>query len=342
MLEDLIHQEIRKNGPLSQSRFMELALHHPTYGYYRSSEAVGQDFTTSPEISQVFGELIGAWAIDYYEKLGEPHAVTLVELGPGKGTLMADLMRTAALSPAFSQAIDLYMVETNPLLKAMQQSNAPPSTHVEKFEHIPEKGNPLIVIANEFFDVLPTNCYVRENNILYERCIDYQQDKLEFKRIERLKNQGPDQIWEESPETIRIMKAICTRLLKQQGVFLCIDYGYEQGHGESLQALFRREPSCPLSHVGQSDLTCHVNFGRLKEIALFHGLGVLGPLPQGTFLRNLGIDVRTKMLQHKNPSQKESLEMSAMRLTHPQHMGTLFKAMAVFSPLSLAPIGFEE
>lgn len=343
MLEALIHQEIQKNGPLSQSRFMELALHHTTHGYYTSQEAVGKDFTTSPEISQVFGELIGAWAIDYYERLEEPNAITLVELGPGKGTLMADFLRTAALSPAFLQAINLYMVETNPLLRTLQQKNIScPATHAEKFDDIPDTTHPIIIIANEFFDVLPANCYVRKDNVLYEKCIDSQNNKLEFTLSRRLDNQGPDQTWEESPETVRIMKAICMRLLKQQGIFLCIDYGYEQGEGESLQALFNKNPSCPLSHIGQSDLTCHVNFGRLKEIALFHGLGVLGPFPQGTFLQNLGIDVRIKMLQHKNPSLKESLEMAATRLTHPQQMGSLFKVMAIFSPPSLLPIGFEE
>ena len=343
MLEALVTQEIQEKGPLSQSRFMELALHHPTHGYYRSQEAVGQDFTTSPEISQVFGELIGAWAIDYYEKIGQPKALSLVELGPGKGTLMADFLRTAKVCPSFSEAINIYMVEINPILQAIQQRIIPyPLTYVEKFTSIPGSFQPLIIIANEFLDVLPTNCYVRKENTLYEKCIDIQDGKLGFTLVKRVENKGPDQVWEESPQTIGLIKEICSQLLKQGGVFLCIDYGYEQGEGESLQALFKKEPTHPLSHVGKSDLTCHVNFGRLKEIARLHGLGVLGPLSQGTFLKNMGLDVRIGMLKHKNPSEKVSLEKGAARLSHPHQMGNLFKVMAIFSPLHLRPIGFEE
>jgi len=343
MLEAIVRQEIQEKGPLSQSRFMELALHHPIHGYYVSRETIGYDFTTAPEISQVFGELIGLWAIDYYEKLGQPKTLSLVEFGPGKGTLMADFLRTAKVSPSFSQALDIYMIETNPLLKTIQQKSIPHAlNYVEHFDHIPDSPHPLIIIANEFFDVLSTNCYVRKANTLYEKCVDIQNDKLEFVLLKRAENKGPDQVWEESPQAVRLMKEISTRLLKQKGIFLCIDYGYEQGGGDSLQALFEKEPSHPFSHIGKTDLTCHINFGRLKEIAFFHGLGVLGPFPQGKFLENIGINVRIGMLQHQNPSDKASLAIGATRLTHPQQMGALFKVMAVFSPPSLMPIGFKE
>src|SRR5947207_886548 len=146
MLETLIRQEIQEKGPLSQSRFMELALYHPIYGYYKSHEAVGQDFTTAPEISQVFGELIGAWVIDYYEKMGHPKSLSLVELGPGKGTLMADFLRTTHISSALSQALQIYMVEINPLLKVIQQRTIPhPLNYVEKFGDIPDSSHPLII-----------------------------------------------------------------------------------------------------------------------------------------------------------------------------------------------------
>jgi NADH dehydrogenase [ubiquinone] 1 alpha subcomplex assembly factor 7 len=342
MLESLIHQEIQEKGPLSQCRFMELAHSHPRYGYYKLQEAVGNDFTTSPEISQVFGELIGAWAIDYYEKLSSPDTISLVELGPGKGTLLRDFLRMAKVSPSFTRALDIHMVEINPLLKSFQQQSIPHAlNHVEKFEQIPDFPHPLIIIANEFLDVLPTNCYERRENILYERCIDHQDDKLIFTFIERSLNTGPNEIWEESPEAVRLMQEIARRLLKQRGVFLCIDYGYERGKGESLQALFKKEPTHPLLHVGQADLTCHVDFGCLKRVAQSYGLGVLGPLPQGQFLKNIGLDVRISMLKHKNPLEKEKLEIGAIRLTHPQQMGSLFKVMAVFSPPHLHPIGFE-
>jgi SAM-dependent MidA family methyltransferase len=343
MLETLLQKEIQEQGPLSQSRFMEVALHHPHFGYYKSHEAVGQDFTTSPEISQVFGELIGAWAIDYYEKLDQPEGLSLVELGPGKGTLMADFLRMAKVSPSFSRALTLHMVEINPLLKLIQQrAISHPLHYAEEFGHIPPSSDPLILVANEFFDVLPTNCYVRKDDVLYERCVDYQEGKFRFTLLKRTENKGPDQLWEESPQANSLMKDICLRLLKQSGVFLCIDYGYEQGQGETLQALFGKKFSDPLSHIGHSDLTCHVNFGRLKDIARLHGLGVLGPLPQGQFLKNIGLDIRVEMLKHKNPSEKEELEKGVARLSHPEHMGELFKVMAVFSPPTLLPIGFEE
>lgn len=343
MLETIIRQEIQEKGPISQSRFMELALFHPIHGYYKSQTAVGQDFTTSPEISQVFGELIGAWALDYYEKLGQPKTLTLVELGPGKGTLMADFLRMANISPSFSQALNVYMVEINPLLKGIQQSTIPHSlNYVEDFDHIPDSDDPLIIIANEFFDVLPANCYTRKENILYEKCIDFQEDQLCFTLLKRVENKGPDQTWEESPMALRLMKKISTRLLKQKGAFLCFDYGYTQEVGESLQALFQKEPSHPFTHIGKADLTCHIPFGRFKEIALLHGLGVQGPLPQGKFLENMGFTLRNEMLKRQNPSEKENLEIAATRLMHPQQMGMHFKVLAVFSPSNLLPIGFEE
>jgi NADH dehydrogenase [ubiquinone] 1 alpha subcomplex assembly factor 7 len=343
MLERLLRQEIQEKGPVSQYRFMELALQHPTYGYYRSQKAVGRDFITSPEISQMFGELIGIWALDYYVKLQHPKTVSLVELGPGKGTLMADFLRISKLSPSFSKALEIYLVEINSLLKAMQLKAIPtPVKWVDHFANIPLVSDPLIIIANEFFDVFPTHCYVRKNNVLYEKCVDYKEGKLAFEIVSRETIQEPDCVWEESPQAEALMQAICARLLKQHGVFLFFDYGYEEGGGDSLQALFEGNQSDPLSHIGKSDLTCHVNFRRLKDIALSQGLGVRGPIPQGHFLKNIGLEVRSEMLKQANPSQKASVQAAVTRLTHPQQMGTLFKVMAVFSPLTLIPLGFES
>jgi SAM-dependent MidA family methyltransferase len=138
------------------------------------------------------------------------------------------------------------------------------------------------------------------------------------------------------------MHEICAILSQQSGVFLCIDYGYEKGGGDTLQALFQGEPSDPLSNVGKSDLTCHINFGALKEIALTHGLGVLGPIPQGQFLKRLAIDIRIERLKQENPSNRANLEAALTRLIHPQHMGTLFKVMAIFSSSTPNPAGFES
>jgi NADH dehydrogenase [ubiquinone] 1 alpha subcomplex assembly factor 7 len=342
MLESLLHQEVQEKGPLSQSRFMELALQHPLYGYYRSQEAISRDFTTSPEISQLFGDLIGAWVIDCYEKLNQPQALSLIELGPGKGTLMADILRIGKLSAPFLKALKVHLVEINPLLKEAQRKVIQhPATWIEKLEEVPNSNAPLMIIGNEFFDALPTHCYARKDNVLYERCVDCEDGKLVFILMPLQKDPGPDQIWESSAAVDVVMDAICSRLLRQSGVFLCIDYGYEKGRGDSLQALYKGQPSHPLSHVGTSDLTCHVNFGHLKEIALSKGLDVLGPLPQGQFLKNLGLDLRLERLKNQNPFHKASLEAGALRLTHPQQMGELFKVMAVFPPSFIKPIGFE-
>ncbi len=342
MLDRLLRKEIQEKGPLTQSRFMELALQHPLYGYYRSQEAIAHDFITAPEISQVFGELIGAWVIDYYTKLKEPSRIDLVELGPGRGTLMADLLRIGERAPLFSQAIHLTLVEINPLLRAAQRKVLPPhATWVEHFEEVSLSSAPLVIIANEFLDALPTDYYVRKENVLYKRSIDFKENQFVFTLLPLSENYGRDESWEESPQADVLIKNICLRLLRQSGVFLCIDYGYEKGQGDSLQALYKGKPSPSLSHLGQSDLTCHVNFNRIKEISLSQGLKVLGPLPQGRFLKNLGLETRIGMLKHKNPFDKAALEAAAQRLSHPQQMGTLFKAMAVFSPSLPIPAGFE-
>ena len=338
MLNSRLRQEIQENGPLSQSRFMELSLQT----YYATHDPL-KDFTTAPEVSQMFGELIGLWALDLYEKLGSSPHIMLVELGPGKGTLMADIVRVAKVSSAFSNALEVHLVEISPLLKEIQKKfiHHPHVMWHENFEDIQASPNPIIVIANEFFDALPTNCYERKDNKVYERCIGMKEEKFSFVFNPLREEQGPNLLWEESPLACDLMQTINRRLLKQSGAFLCIDYGYEKGTGDTLQALFDGKPSHPLSHVGDSDMTCHVNFGQFKQVSTARGLGMMGPLPQGHFLKNLGLDKRLEMLKRHNPSQRATLEAAYTRLTHPQQMGTLFKAMTVFSPLSLTPLGFE-
>jgi NADH dehydrogenase [ubiquinone] 1 alpha subcomplex assembly factor 7 len=344
MLDSLLKQEITEKGPLSQSRFMEIALQHPSYGYYRSQEALGRDFTTAPEISQMFGELLGAWSFDYYEKLGHPERISLVELGPGRGTLMVDFLRVAKQFSPFFQNLDIHLIEINTVLRKIQEKlvlHSRVNWH-EKFEDIPVTPFPLIILANEFFDALPTNCYIRKENQVYERRIGLEDGDFRFILQPLRQEQGPDQTWEESPQSIELMNQICERLLQQEGVFLFFDYGYETGSGDSLSALFEGEPVSPLSHLGHADLSCHVNFSQLKKQALSRGLHVLGPHPQGSFLKNIGLDFRKEILKHKNPSKRASLEASYARLIHPQQMGRLFKTMAVFSRFSLPPTGFHH
>ncbi len=344
MLEEILKQHIEVHGPITQSEFMEFALQHPKYGYYQKHESVSKDFTTAPEVSQVFGELIGAWAIDIYQKLGQPHQVSLVELGPGKGTLMKDFLRVAQIhSPPFYQAINLSLIEKHPELRKIQKSIGHSNMiFAENFEDIPANQSPFIILANEFFDAIPTNYYIRKDNKLYERRLACKQNQLHFNMEYVKEDQGEDLIWEHSPITMNIIHQICDRLLKQSGIFLCIDYGYDQGQGDSLQALYNGEPSDPLTHMGESDLTCHVNFKAIKEFALSRDLCVSGPLPQGLFLRNLGLDQRFDSLKMKNPDQAAQLDAARTRLTHPQQMGSLFKVIAIYSPATLLPEGFES
>lgn len=343
MLEEIVKQYIHEKGSISQSQFMELALHHPELGYYRKQESISRDFTTAPEISQVFGELIGAWATDIFVKLGNPNEISLIELGPGKGTLMKDFLRVAHnLYPPLFQAIDLSLVEIHPELKALQTSIHHPNIHfAERMEDIPQTKAPLMIIANEFFDALPTDYFMRQENQLFERHLILEQDQLQFSMTPIEEDQGPDHSWEYSESTHKIINDICDRLLQQTGVFLCIDYGYESGQGETLQAINKGEYSNPLLHIGESDLTCHVDFSAIKNIALSKGLGVSGPISQGSFLTNLGIEARFNALKNQNPTQTAQLNAAHSRLTHPQQMGSLFKVLAVYSPSTLLPEGFQ-
>jgi len=340
MLETQIKQQIKEKGPLPQSRFMELALK----AYYSGEASIGQDFTTAPEVSQLFGELIGLWTLDLYQQLGSPEKILYVELGPGRGTLMKDILRVAKLSPPFLKALDIHFVEFSPRLKKLQQQALPgiPVTWHESFETIPSSSAPLLIVANEFFDALPAAYYLRKKGILYERCVDVRDGELIFAFQPLREGEGADTSWEESADTMRWVRAIFERLKAQTGAFLCFDYGYEKGEGETLQALFEGTLSSPLQHIGASDMSFHVNFGLFRREALEQGISVWGPLSQGLFLNRLNIKQRVESLQKQNPTKGGELEAAYARLTHPLQMGLLFKALAMTSPSSLLPLGFNH
>ncbi len=339
MLESLIIQEIEQKGPMTQARFMELALSHPQYGYYRNQEAVSRDFTTASEISQMFGELIGIWVLDWIQKNGGSDPITLVELGPGRGTLMSDILRVTS---KVNKRLDVIFVETNPRLKEIQAHKIKQARWVEDFQDIPKSNTPMIIIANEFFDVFPTHSYLQKEGILYERCLQIAEGKLHF-YLQRVQEQrGPDRCWEKSPQGEMIFQQICSRFLEQTGVLLMIDYGYERGEGDSLQAIYKGDFSDPLTHVGCSDLTCHVNFGRLNHLAQLNKMGIAGPISQREYLLNMGIMTRLHMLKKNNPPETQRLEKDVERLIHPFQMGLVFKVMSLFSPQTIQPLGFNK
>ena len=356
MLEQELRRMIRQDGPISVERFMGLALGHPTFGYYMTRDPFGLagDFVTAPEISQMFGELLGLWVAEVWNALGRPPLVRLVELGPGRGTLMADALRALRSVPAFLQAVEVHMVEMSPVLTERQQSvlaRVPvPVTWHKDFDHVPE--GPVIVLANEFFDALPVRHYVKMQRGWCERLIGLDdQGQLIFgasSEVEPTINVAAPigEILEIGAQSQLTMRAIAQRFTRHAGTLLAIDYGHtETGLGETLQALRAHEYVHPLSHIGSADLTAHVDFAALGRAAESVGANCFGPMTQGEFLHGLGISQRAEGLKRRaTEAQIAEIDTALERLTsaEPQHMGQLFKVLAVTSPNIAALPGFEE
>ena len=359
-LRDLIAQE----GPLTLERYMGLALGHPTMGYYitRDPFGVAGDFTTAPEISQMFGELIGLWAAETWVAMGAPSRLHLVEIGPGRGTLMKDALRAASVAPAFAEVIEAHLVETSPVLSKAQRetlatATVPVSWH-NAIETIPP--GPAIFIANEFFDALPVRHYVNHAGAWRERLVGLDaQSRFTFglsseveESIKVRATQGA--VIEVSAVGQRIMTTLATRLVEQGGAALIIDYGYvETALGETLQALRGHRFVDPLDCPGEADLTTHVDFAALARAARAAGANVHGPVTQGALLTGLGIFERARALKRRaDAAQAAAIEAALLRLVSGQPsieveggvvdgMGELFKAICVTAPGMDAPAGFE-
>ncbi|KAA2242364.1 class I SAM-dependent methyltransferase [Salinarimonas soli] len=330
-------------------RYMALCLAHPVHGYYVTRDPLGAagDFTTAPEISQMFGELVGLWAAGVWSDMGAPATVRLVELGPGRGTLMRDALRAARVLPAFLAAVRVHLVETSPALRA-RQGEALAGVEVawhERLEEVPE--GPAIVVANEFFDALPVRQFVRAGGAWRERLVGLTDDgALAFglapepeRTIDR---SGPEGAVLEWPAIgLDIARALAARLAAQGGAALAIDYGHlESGFGDTLQALRRHAPADPLADPGEADLTTHVDFAALARAARAGGTAVHGPVTQGAFLRALGIEARAAILKRRaTPAQAEAIDAALARLvgTGPEAMGGLFKAIGFAHP-ALPPL----
>jgi SAM-dependent MidA family methyltransferase len=354
-----LHREIAEliaqEGPISVERYMELALTHPRYGYYRTHDPFGVegDFVTAPEISQMFGELIGLWAADCRSRMGRPHRLRLVELGPGRGTLMADALRAARIVPEFLAAISLHLVETSEALRQRQEQalrdyEIASSWH-QRFEDVPP--GPMILIANEFFDALPIRQFVRAGTGWHEHLIGLGEGgALAFglsKEPERsLDLAAPEgAILEIAPSSLMLARSIAERLTADGGAALIIDYGHmRRGFGDTFQALRRHGFADPLASPGESDLTAHVDFAALGEAARKAGAVVHGPVTQGAFLRALGIEARADRLKARaTPAQGAAIDAALTRLTGTAEgqMGALFKAMAITERRLGSIAGFE-
>lgn len=333
-LADRLARAITLGGPIPVSQYMAAANAH----YYATRDPLGMagDFTTAPEISQMFGELIGLWAADLWDRAGRPD-VCWAELGPGRGTLTADAMRAAAKA---GFAPPVHFVETSPVLRAAQAAQVSDATWHDDVEDLPT-DRPLIVIANEFFDALPIRQLVRGRTGWHERIVACQ-DTL-FLPIPgaqvpdsiippHLADAPAGSIIETSPAGVGIMRVLAARIVAQGGACLVIDYGYEgPAVGETLQAVRGHAFANPFEEPGERDLTAHVDFATLGLVGTASGARVSGPVGQGSFLTTLGIDARAAALGPR-------VEPDRARLV--DDMGTLFKALAMRHPDWPEPAGF--
>jgi SAM-dependent MidA family methyltransferase len=354
-LLDEIKALIGERGPITIEQYMQLALGHPEHGYYMSRDPFGAlgDFTTSPEISQMFGELLGLWAAEVWASMGSPRTVRLVELGPGRGTLMSDALRAARIVPEFRDAVDVWLVETSPTLAAMQHDllldSGVPVSWAQSLKDIPD--GPAIVIGNEFLDALPVRQFVRMNGQWRERTVGLDSSgELAFDVAAApepyISADAPNgEILEVNPAGHRFMFQLGARLMKQGGAALLIDYGHlATGFGDTLQALRAHRYVDPLAVPGDCDLTAHVDFGAMARSARATGAIVYGPIDQGDFLRAIGIDLRTKALvERAKPERAEELQHARARLVGKAkgEMGALFKAMAMTDKRLPPPPGFQ-
>jgi NADH dehydrogenase [ubiquinone] 1 alpha subcomplex assembly factor 7 len=354
-LAALLAERIRNSGPISVAEYMAEALGHPEHGYYMSREPFGLagDFTTAPEISQVFGELVGLWCAIMWQAMGSPPKVVLAEMGPGRGTLMADLLRAARTLPPFAAALDIHLIETSPALRNRQAQTlaGEPARWVERFDQLPD--GPLLLVANELFDALPIRQFQKTGGGWAERCVGLDPSgAFVFVPGKRLKRpplatsvlKAPDGAIAEICEPGRkLAAAIGARLRTSPGAALIIDYGpSESAAGDSLQAVKGHRFHPVLSEPGRADLTAHVDFQALAEAGRRAGATAHGPVSQGRWLLRMGIEERTVMLMKTaSPDRAADLAGRARRLIDPGEMGTLFKVLALASPSLPVPPGLD-
>jgi SAM-dependent MidA family methyltransferase len=343
---------IEREGPLPVDAFMRICLADPEHGYWRQKETIGAagDFVTAPEISQVFGELIGLWAAVVWQGMGQPAPLHLVELGPGRGTLLGDALRAAGSVPRFRAAANVHLIERSaPLREAQRQALAarsgrheptspghePPIAWHEAIGTVPEGA--LIVVANEFLDALPIRQLVSVEGAWHERVVDVDgEGGLRF-AIGPMASKGSDgltvgvgAIQELRPGEDELFAALVRR--RAPLVALIIDYGpMHQATGDTLQAVYRHAWVDPLSRPGLADLTAHVAFARLADKARAAGLAADGPITQAEFLGRLGVAERALRLMAANPQEAGAIEAGVQRLISPTGMGELCKVLAVRS-----------
>ncbi|MDF2965851.1 MAG: succinate dehydrogenase [ubiquinone] iron-sulfur subunit [Rickettsiaceae bacterium] len=364
-IEARLREIINEKGFISVAEMMKIALSSNPNSYYRNRNPLGieGDFITAPEISQIFGELIGIWCADFWLKLGQPSDISIVELGPGRGLLMRDLLRATKHIPGFHDSINIELVEISEALTQLQQTELKDYSNKikwhKKIEDIASKQT--IFIANEFFDALPIRQFEKEKEIWYERILtsDPLNSILHFSRLpinDELSaqlnyehpNAGDGAIVEESIESIEHIKFISEHLNVHGGAALIIDYGYDIPPKErtvfqynpTLQALKHHKYQPILDTIGEADLTAHVDFYSFKQAAQARKLITHGAITQGEFLKNMGIMYRLEMLK-KNVDifDQEVLDKQVARLIDSDKMGALFKVLIISNEIEAAPAG---
>lgn len=338
-LTGLFRKRIKREGPITVRDYMETCLYHPEHGYYRTRPAIGAagDFVTAPEISQVFGELIGLWCAVVWQQMGCPERVRLIEIGPGRGTMMADALRAARLVAPFRRALEVCLVETNDVLvraqKAALADCGAPLNWFASIETI-DAGPPAVVVANELLDTIPVEQHLSDGNRWTpRRIILTSEGSLAF---------APGDDVAERQDFTPLIASLAR--LGSPIAALLIDYG-TAGEGEALEPWGRRGDTLqavrahahehPLASPGAADLTVQVDFNAFRAaVAATAGehLVVDGPVPQGEFLGRLGIIERAARLMSANPDQASSIEAGIARLIAPEGMGSRFKVIGLRSP----------
>ncbi|PIW29291.1 MAG: methyltransferase [Rhodospirillales bacterium CG15_BIG_FIL_POST_REV_8_21_14_020_66_15] len=361
-LRNHLRRRIALEGPLTVARYMEECLGNPRHGYYMTRDPLGRagDFTTAPEISQMFGELIGLWAAVQWRAMGGPGAVHLVELGPGRGTLMADALRAAGQVPEFRAAAHVHLVETGPVLRERQRetlATAHPDVAPKWWNDLSQvPDGPAIAIANEFFDALPIRQFLRGPDGWRERLVGWDEDAggLAFVRsgaqpttplIPPPLDAAPEGgVVEICPAGLRKAHTLAARLAAQGGAALIVDYGHDRSApGDTLQAVKGHEYAGVLDDPGDVDLTAHVDFQQLANVCIRAGAATFGPVGQGDFLSALGIRERAAALTARaGEDQRADIEAALDRLTGADQMGRLFRVLAVQHPRLPRPSGFEQ
>lgn len=361
-LRHYIIDQIQKSGPVPLGQYMDLCLGHPEFGYYITRDPFGEDgdFTTAPEVSQMFGEMIGAWVIDLWHKMGAPKSFDLIECGAGRGTLMADALRVIAMDHDCVDALNIKIVETSPLLKAKQKETIQLS-RIEWFDELDSinTSESCVIIGNEFLDALPVEHFRFTNGAWTQRHIDQNAEGFEYVwlPVKEVPNDAlprdpvASKIYEISPARDRFIENCMSVLTENTGAALFIDYGHTQyDGGETLQAVKAHEFISLLEQPGQCDITAHVNFKAIKDIAQKKGGAIEDIITQSEFLGSLGIMQRAFALQNvalkkygmeQGAAKAESIHNDLKRLIDKDQMGELFKAICFHHGYEdLKPAGF--